>query len=1125
MVNRELFDLFNTDSTDKQFHIEFDEGVITNKELHSQSFELTESLCSEKNLRFGCCEASSIKFTISNIFTPLKDKWLTVTMTLNKDSTKKMTIGKYKVYSDVPTADRRFRDVVAYDSMYDIINTDVSAWYNGLTFPMTMKAFRGSFVSYFGLMEEDTQLVNDGMTIEKTVEPSEMSGRDVITSICELNGVFGHIGRDGRFKYINIAKYVSGLYPSDDLFPDNVPDYLSQGKNTHLYPQGEGKDSQKITNCENYISCQYEDYIVNDITKLQIREKEGDIGVIYGDGDNAYVVQDNFLVYGKSTIELLSVAKLLFQKIRGAVYRPFKATVKGCPCFEVGDYVQFKTKYAVVSSYILKRTLKGIQALRDNFSSDGEMLQPEKVNDIHTSIIQLKGKSNVLERTIEETKSTITDVESGLQSQIAQTAESITSTVSKSIKSWATESIDYKIDFYGFGNPDGKYEESSEIAGKTYLDQESGKLYEYYINPASGVGSWAFVLQLASVESSANSKIEQTATGIELSVASNYETKTNAQATKTELESKITQTETSINLALNEKTTEAKEYADDVANTAEENAKSDTQEKLKLYSTTTEMQSAIDISKQNITSTVSKSIKSWATEEIEYDIDFYGFGSPENTYPASQENIGKIYLDQENGYLYECYTSTASGITDWRVTDHLISVENSSNSKIEQTAHSIVLETTDGEKSAGITIQLKDANGNTISSGSENITLTGVVGFSDLLETGKTVINGANITTGSINCDLLNGGTIFGQKIYGGTINGTTINVGDGAIGNNPNLILSNKEGAIVFKYGEETKGAFSVSNVGSLALATTGFVISENPDILYHTETDGYFYIDIPIKTTKQVFANSIRSIDGKFYVGESPFGDEDEDYEIVNFSNVNVPGVAKKILYIGVDSEVESFPVVIRGSSLKTEAPLYCHNMHVEYGHIYMSGHDNGMTDTESHGILEIELSKKSDTESVQSVCLGYSGFPTVLRGTTVHLKNAGGATVTSDERLKNSFKSLDEFKNVYMDLEPCAFKYNNGTSDRFHFGFKAQNVENALLSHGYTTKDFAGFVQSYDKEGSDGYCGVDDPKGLIYTEFVAWNTHMIQRHERDKESLERRISELENRLSSLAERLGNL
>ena len=110
----------------------------------------------------------------------------------------------------------------------------------------------------------------------------------------------------------------------------------------------------------------------------------------------------------------------------------------GNPCLEVGDAVRLQTRYELVESYILKRTLKGIQALRDDLEADGEEYRTSKVNGIQRSILQLKGKSNTLERSIEETKSTIVDVEKGLQSQITQTAESITAEVSRATKAEGT---------------------------------------------------------------------------------------------------------------------------------------------------------------------------------------------------------------------------------------------------------------------------------------------------------------------------------------------------------------------------------------------------------------------------------------------------------------------------------------------------------------------------------------------------------------------------------------------------------------------------------------------------------------------------------------------------------------
>ena len=438
MVDYQYSSLFLKDSVDKQLNIVSDDGKIniTNTELHQEKFELTESLCSESELTFGACEAGMIKFTVSNVFLPMKGKWLTAKMTLDGHEDKPFQIGRYKVYSDTPTADRTCRDVVAYDALYDILSSDVADWYNQILpqkdSTVTLKQFRDSFFNHFGVEQEEVSLVNDEMIIEKTVEVTAsssgssdtaekstigeaMSGKEVLSCILEINGCMGNIGRDGKFRYVYLTQEMQGLYPANDLYPAD-----------DLYPRN--PKSTSISKSQ-YISAQYEDYIVRTIDKLQIREKENDIGVIVGDGGNTYVIEGNFLVYGKGTKELNEIGEKTLSKIKGIIYRPFSADCKGNPCLEVGDAVRLTTKYELIETYILKRTLKGIQALRDDLEADGEEYRTSKVNGIQRSILQLKGKSNTLERSIEETKSTIVDVEKGLQSQITQTATEIRSEV------------------------------------------------------------------------------------------------------------------------------------------------------------------------------------------------------------------------------------------------------------------------------------------------------------------------------------------------------------------------------------------------------------------------------------------------------------------------------------------------------------------------------------------------------------------------------------------------------------------------------------------------------------------------------------------------------------------------
>lgn len=422
MVDYRYAELFKDNSVDKQLNIEFEGGVITNEDLHSENFELEETLCSDNRLRFGSCEAAVVKFRVSNIVAPLKDKWLNITETLGGNTDVSFSLGKYKVNSDKPTADRKYRDVTAYDVMYDILNADVTEWYNKVLptaeSAVTLKEFRNGFFEHLGIEQEQMTLVNDDMVVERTVDPSKLSGKQVITAICEVNGCFGHIGRNGVFRYVFLKEMTEGLYPADTLYPQD-----------DLYPE-DPTNAEHISK-SHYISAEYEDFVVAKIDKLQIRTEEDDIGYICGDGENCYVIQDNFLLYGKTEEELQPVASNIYALICDIWYRPAHVEAIGNPCLEVGDGIRLSTKYEIIYSYILQRRLKGIQALRDIYDAEGEEYQSEEVNSIRESIVQLKGKTSKLTRTVEETKLENSDLEKNAYSQIEANAQQISLKVSK----------------------------------------------------------------------------------------------------------------------------------------------------------------------------------------------------------------------------------------------------------------------------------------------------------------------------------------------------------------------------------------------------------------------------------------------------------------------------------------------------------------------------------------------------------------------------------------------------------------------------------------------------------------------------------------------------------------------
>lgn len=420
MSNYTYADLFDKSASKKEITIETeDKSVkITNSEIHFEQFELKEILCDDDYLTFGQCNASQLKFKISNVFTSMIGKQINVSAVINGHADTPFIFGKYRVVSDKPTDDKRYRNVTAYDALYDVGEANVASWYNSLTFPLTLKAFRNSFFAYFGIEQVETTLVNDDMEVAETIKPSELSGQTVMEAICSINGCFGHINHDGKFEYVFLKEIISGLYPHKGLYPQKG-----------LYPR-KGSEKEKVTGGK-YKSVKYENFVCQKVTKVQIRQSENDIGAVYPDteiteNDNSYILQDNFLVYGMGADALETVARNLYEVIKVVKYRPYNCEKIGNPCLSLGEAVNVYTAKEIIESYVLSRTYKGIQQPTDTISASGKSPKySEQVNGINKSIIQLRGKTNELERTVEETRSEIKDVESGLDTKITQTAGKI----------------------------------------------------------------------------------------------------------------------------------------------------------------------------------------------------------------------------------------------------------------------------------------------------------------------------------------------------------------------------------------------------------------------------------------------------------------------------------------------------------------------------------------------------------------------------------------------------------------------------------------------------------------------------------------------------------------------------
>ena len=424
MINGKNKELYYESSIHKQLNIEIvgTKAVIDNSMRERDTFTMTETLNDGSELKFGSCLPNQISFTAHDVPAGIIGKKLRPLETLEGNEDDPFTYGEYKIYSDTPTADRTKRQIVAYDAMYDILNADVKAWYDGLSFPLTLKAFRDSFFAHLGIVQADTSLVNDGMTVNKTLTTSSsydsavtaeasVSGKTIIEAICEINGAFGNINRDGKFDYVILPDIISAVYPAEDLYPRN-----------DLFPA----DSNTESMSGHYITFDYEDFQSKAITQLEIRASDNTAGAIVGTAGNNYVISGNFLVSDKTGSELEQIANNVLPIMKQAAYTPLKScTCVGNPCLELGDPIRFNTTREIVETYILQRTLTGVQSKRDSIAAQGTKKHSAKVNSIRDTIDNVQRRTNRLERTADHTLSEISDLDERTNSRFEQTADTI----------------------------------------------------------------------------------------------------------------------------------------------------------------------------------------------------------------------------------------------------------------------------------------------------------------------------------------------------------------------------------------------------------------------------------------------------------------------------------------------------------------------------------------------------------------------------------------------------------------------------------------------------------------------------------------------------------------------------
>ena len=337
-----------------------DNITITNADIVAESLTLEEALNEDVALSFTGCIASRFSFEIADIVQDLRGHKVTAQIAIGTQAPVPLFFGY------VDTQDNQsHQDVVTrfecYDPLVSKINErHVTAWYKNLSFPRTVKSFRDAFFSHLGISQQTISLPNDGLQMTgQTIDDEEITGGQIIKYICQLNGVFGQFDRYGYFKYKQITPITKGLYPAVDLYPS--PDLFPSRENANI-------DASSI-----YSAIQYEPFEVDYITGVKIIGSSGTTEGSFGDLTNPLTISDNPLAWA---VDMNLAAQNLLVQVSGLWFVPSQIRAVGLPYLECGDAVFINTKKNIVRSYILSRTLSGIQAIEDEYRCNSQKKQP-----------------------------------------------------------------------------------------------------------------------------------------------------------------------------------------------------------------------------------------------------------------------------------------------------------------------------------------------------------------------------------------------------------------------------------------------------------------------------------------------------------------------------------------------------------------------------------------------------------------------------------------------------------------------------------------------------------------------------------------------------------------------------
>lgn len=418
-----------SDIAHKEYKITISDGnnaqIFLNDGIKEESIKISEVWEDSAQLSFTGCHAKVAKVTLRYVGADMIGKSIVISAKATAYGTTTAEMVLFTGTIDEITQngnDDIVSTITARDAMANAITLDVAEWYKSITFPITLQALADSLKTYLAsrhiaLISADLPLGDE--VVEETINPQNLALKDVLTAIATMNGMYCVCDVNNNICFKALTKLdAGGLWPAEDLFPAD-----------DLYPMEPYDNASDGFNDNEYKSLKYQNYDVATIDKVICREDSDDVGAIYGTGTNAYIIEGNFLLYGKDAAQMAAVAERIYALVNGIVYTPAKVVGIARPWLECGDLIRVYSKENVIYTYILERTFNGLQAAFDTYESRQDETREEQVTGVNTSILQLRGKANKLTRDIDHLSSAIYDDDGN--SRIDQNASAIEAKVSK----------------------------------------------------------------------------------------------------------------------------------------------------------------------------------------------------------------------------------------------------------------------------------------------------------------------------------------------------------------------------------------------------------------------------------------------------------------------------------------------------------------------------------------------------------------------------------------------------------------------------------------------------------------------------------------------------------------------